>query len=737
MARPAHAAPVLAAAERWREDCLVRGGSIFTDEMLWVHPNVDALVTHYVQNLDDGEGDFFQKFETQLADAPAPAIRLAAEILWVMYLIVSRTASSGATKRLQIRKVFGWSGQEIPADHWALGEVLDRGVGHPGTAYQTQRWRELIFFVEFLGRWTPLSQEEKTHLLGDPWEFSQWLEGVEGASRRQLPHILCYLLFPDSFERIATGSHKEKIVQSLGERDGGTELEYTSRTDLDRALLAVRESLVTEYGEGLDFYDDDLLGQWREEEKPPPEERDDGPGDAVWLQEHFSGGRVWILAAGEGGRVWPEFEQDGIAAVGWDDIGDLNQYQTRDAIQAALVEEYGKPNPTNDSLALWEFVHVMKPGDTIIARKAGDTLLAHGVVRGPYVFDNERAEYYHTRKVDWTVVSDWRIPDDRRVAIKTLTDFTNHPTWVREAFGWLDGASGGRPAGPYTIDDALRDLFLSKSDLQEILDGIARHKNLILQGPPGVGKTFVARRIAWALMGRRAPENVAFIQFHQSYAYEDLVQGFRPNPDGGFELRDGIFHRFCRKAAASSEPHVFIIDEINRGNLSRILGELMMLIEADKRGPEHAIPLTYAPDEDPFYVPDNVHVLGMMNTADRSLAMVDYALRRRFAFFTLRPAFGSEAFSEYLVDAGVGEDLVRLIDQRFGALNKAIGDDVQNLGPGFEIGHSYFVPSGEEASLDEHWYRTIVRTQILPLLGEYWPDRPKMVADHAAALGVT
>jgi MoxR-like ATPase len=288
----------------------------------------------------------------------------------------------------------------------------------------------------------------------------------------------------------------------------------------------------------------------------------------------------------------------------------------------------------------------------------------------------------------------------------------------------------------YDLQDALEGLFMSGEELSAVLDTWRVKKNAILQGPPGVGKTFVAKRLAYLLMGVIDRTRVEMIQFHQSYSYEDFVQGWRPKEEGGFYLKNGVFYSFCRRASqdALQQPYVFIIDEINRGNLSRILGELMMLIEPEQRGEESAMPLTYSQSHtDTFYIPRNVYVLGMMNTADRSLAIVDYALRRRFFFTTLRPAFATSQFKSLLLERGIAEDLLSRIIDCMTTLNEEIVAD-KNLGAGFEIGHSFFCPSDQRLVLDWSWYESIIQREIAPLIREYWFDDLEKAEQKIATL---
>jgi MoxR-like ATPase len=274
---------------------------------------------------------------------------------------------------------------------------------------------------------------------------------------------------------------------------------------------------------------------------------------------------------------------------------------------------------------------------------------------------------------------------------------------------------------------------MERTSFLEVMELLRAKKNAILQGPPGTGKTFVARRIAYALLGMEDSDRFQFVEFHQSYSYEDFIEGYRPQGEKGFLLKLGVFRKFSEAAATDSKrAYVLVIDEINRGNLSKIFGELLMLIEHDKRSPAWSVRLAYS--DQPFYVPANLYIIGLMNTADRSLAMVDYALRRRFAFFDLKPQFSSPAFKLSLIERGASENLASKIVIRMLGVNEQIAKDKTNLGPGFCIGHSFFCSDGADAVLDDAWYSRVIRTEIAPLLREYWFDDSKRAEDEIARL---
>ncbi len=264
----------------------------------------------------------------------------------------------------------------------------------------------------------------------------------------------------------------------------------------------------------------------------------------------------------------------------------------------------------------------------------------------------------------------------------------------------------------YTKDDFLNEVYMTEERYETLVNVLRNKKNIILQGAPGVGKTFAARRLAWSMMGEKDDSRIEFVQFHQNYSYEDFMMGYKPVEDG-FELKYGIFYRFCQKAANQPDKEFFfIIDEINRGNMSKIFGELLMLIEKDYRGAK----MTLAYNGLPFSVPKNLYIIGMMNTADRSLAMIDYALRRRFSFFEIEPGFDSQGFISY--QNGLNSETLDELIAKVKELNRKIAAD-KSLGRGFCIGHSYFC--GKDVCTDE-WLHSVVDYDILPMLSEYWFD---------------
>ena len=284
----------------------------------------------------------------------------------------------------------------------------------------------------------------------------------------------------------------------------------------------------------------------------------------------------------------------------------------------------------------------------------------------------------------------------------------------------------------YTKEDFLKDVFLTEPEYDKLRSLVLRKKNIILQGAPGVGKTFSAKRLAYSIIGEKNENRICMVQFHQNYSYEDFIMGYRPNDGSGFELQSGVFYNFCIRCKENPDkPYFFIIDEINRGNLSKIFGELLMLIETDKRGEKHKLNLVYGGTA--FYIPENLHIIGMMNTADRSLAMIDYALRRRFSFYTMQPAFENadqNGFGAYTQD--ISCDLYHSVIAKIRELNDTICKD-STLGKGFEIGHSYFAPENK-SDIDDEWVRGVVEYEIIPLIEEYWFDDDKKVDEWTKAL---
>ena len=475
--------------------------------------------------------------------------------------------------------------------------------------------------------------------------------------------------------------------------------------------------------------DDGFLGKeaWQYIEGKPSSYK--STNESSLGDENINVTRYWIYSPGEGAGIWEECYEKGIMAIGWDEIGDLLKYKSKTEMKQAMKEEIDPERSyTMAAHATWQFAYEMKPGDIVFAKRGRSTVIGRGIVESGYEYDDSRADNKNIRKVRWTHIGEW--PHPGQAAMKTLTDITPYTDYVEELNSLFESNEVDdieEKEVEYPVYDAemfLEDVYMDRDSYNTLVALVENKKNVILQGAPGVGKTYAAKRLAYSMIGIKDPKRVMMVQFHQSYSYEDFIMGFRPS-ESGFELKRGAFYNFCKSAEVDSEnDYFFIIDEINRVNLSKIFGELFMLIESDKRG----IGLQLLYSDERFAVPSNVYIIGMMNTADRSLAMLDYALRRRFAFYEIKPGFNTDGFRKYRMSLG-SEKFDRLINC-VENLNAAIASD-ESLGEGFCIGHSYFCNLTE---VNDQALSAIVEYELIPLLKEYWFDEPVKVKNWADSL---
>ena len=468
---------------------------------------------------------------------------------------------------------------------------------------------------------------------------------------------------------------------------------------------------------------------------------------------------VWFVGAAYGGNVAEGDQTDRFLQLGvWengyadDTFSDLiDSMQPGDRI--AIKSFFNSPNRPN------------LPFDDRGYNVTGMEIKATGVI----VQHLPRVNGRRRVKVDWTQVSSPRtfwfsayqqtvhriVPDDWKKAaliaftfdnqLQDIDRWRNDPQY-RERFGDgniphpISSSSQPRPLHTpytYTIDSILADgCFLPQTTLETILRRLRTKQNIILQGPPGTGKTWLAKRLAYALIGQKDDRNVRPVQFHPNMSYEDFVRGWRPSGDGRLELVDGPFLQLAEEAREDHNgKYVMVIEEINRGNPASIFGELLTLLEADKRSPNDALALAYPRDDgERFHIPPNVYVIGTMNTADRSIAMIDLALRRRFAFFDLEPQLNDDWRDWIHEQSGIPTDFLDDIAQRITALNDQIAAD-PNLGRQFRIGHSHVTPPPTTA-IDNpaEWFTEIVETEIAPLLREYWFDDGERADEEAGKL---
>ena len=489
--------------------------------------------------------------------------------------------------------------------------------------------------------------------------------------------------------------------------------------------------------------------------------------------------RIWMVGTGHQGVAWPDFRDNERIAVSLQydggELGDLSLL-TEDQVRSKLKSLTGAANPYNRVLCAVEFSKQMKEGDLVIARSGRQVVHGLGIVRGPYRYAADRTDLKHERAVEWIATHERVLPDGYSNPTKALTDMTPYPSCVDVVFGkrtaaaleWLasknlsveeintfflqdpyvlpeesnvsDPTQGlDDPPSLKQIDD---ESFLNFDELKEIVDALKSKKAVVLQGSPGTGKSYLAEKLAHMHAGSRS--RVMKVQFHPAYSYEDFIRGIRPRENGAFGVENGTLVQMALRAQREpNQRFVLILDEINRANVAKVMGEALSLIESDKRDVKHAVQLGLAHEgKREFYMPPNLCILATMNTADRSIALVDYALRRRFAFFTLQPAFDRPEFRQWLLEAfgadeaeseadarGVRAEARRVTD-RIVSMMTQVNNRIREhkaLGPNYLLGHSFFCTY--EARLGDsptEWARRVLKTEIVPLLKEYAVEHPRL-----------
>lgn len=794
--------PILSAAKQWKEKCLLQNGSVFSKKSLWESQYLESLEAHFINKPDEGEGDFFEKLESQLESTPPEVKQLAAEMFWVMSLCPSNV---GKSKKLEsISKIWLWGGESLDENHPLLsGEVLS-GIGSSGTSYNTNRWRELVFFIRTLISFKALSGAQKERLMKDGWQFSEWLESIPESDSRQLRHMFLFLLFPDDFERIFGGTDRRSIVIEFTKKLR-REVRKLSALEIDKILNDIRKEQIEQYStDELDFYVPPLRDLWKTRKSKsflftwnPKNWEWDGfntdrestaDGKSIILRWSCSnkgvaiGDKAYLLRTGinprgiiaAGNVVREPFE-----ALHWN-VEKANEGKTKTYVEIEFTQIL---DPVVDSYISTDDLSKINidgqdwfPQDSgieIITKSAGvleklwQQILSQNtnepinlkteikepkniILYGPpgtgktYYLNKLVTEYTdisdHMSADEWieSVISKltwWEIIAAALFDIKNKTKVANilmHPYILAKAR--IQGR--GKGVGP-TLWSNLQHHALVDSETVKTTD----------RGAPYIfNKT---NDSYWYLLDtwdddcpevigavekiKQGPSNrqeglkrYIFVTFHQAYSYEDFVEGIRPQEteeDSGdiiYKVQPGVFRRICQKAKNDPDHrYAIFIDEINRGNIAKILGELITLIEPDKRAIYDSddilvegMELTLPYSGDKFGVPKNLDIIATMNTADRSIALLDTALRRRFQFEEMMPnaAVISGARGDGYIPDGDGG----LIDLR--ALLDAVNKRMRFLLHRDQtLGHAYFTVVKDFSGL-----KNVLLHQVIPLLQEYF-----------------
>jgi 5-methylcytosine-specific restriction enzyme B len=675
---------IYAAAGRFVDAALREDDSLFTPGVaVWAKTNLDDLYARFVAHPDESSDAFLVKFQRQLAGAPDSTVQLAAEVLYVHFLIASM---SGAAKRAVIEPVLGWMHEPvtIPSD---LDAALDDGIASPGTAFHTRRPFQLGFVIEFARAWKALPADRREAALQDGWVFKDVVFAVpmpKGAYTQR--EALLHLVHPDTFESIVSRGHKESIAAAFGQPPTADD------PDVDRRLAAVRAQLETQYGRTIDWYEDDIEKKWR-------------TGPSAGAAPEPAGQRSWIFQSSP------------------------DQYDLAGALESLaeffwLVRRYEKEIHVGDRVYLWEAGP--DAGVAAIAEVASepaeveDSDADKGFWRDPAAFQGPRRRVL----LKITKVVDPRLSRAEAQANPALaklpnlvfaqgTNFPLTPEQDQELQRVIAGLA--QLATALTFEALQQETGWDAERLRELADAIIRgRRQVVLAGPPGTGKTWVASLVARYVTGDQ-PGRTRLVQFHPSYTYEQFIEGLRPQvADNGaieFARVDGIVLDVVKAMAHPDDLTVIVIDEMNRANLSKVFGELMYLFEYRDR----PIDLQFSQG---FTMPPGLRFLGSMNTADRSIRSIDVALRRRFDVFECLPE--RRILESYFASR---TNTVPDLYDGFEALNAAL---TKHLDRHNTIGHTFFM--ADPMTPDE--LRRVWRHQVGPLIDDYFFDRPSLADEY-------
>ena len=642
-----------------------------------------------------GTGTFMEKFERQLEGAPPTVFALAADLLFLN--MVPLTNVRGDTKIERIEQVRDWSGE-----NWDISPELRRaanagGSFNGGQGYSAQRWRHMVWLCGFVAKWAAMGQSATTSALANPWEFSRVLEGID-PDIPAMRHVLAYFAWPNVFIDIISPDHRRKIRDAFADEVGGSSGD--SDAAISRDIYDIRSVLEDRVGALINFYN--------------------SPYGEQWLRDKTR--RAWFVnLAADAPETWSRWQNEQEVSLKAPEVGVENRGASLDDLAHIVgLAHLDLDADARDRRAreIFAFVTRAKAGDLFITEFDGSLYVGESLGSLAEQLDSGGELAISVAWFPGEIALD-AAPPQVQAALESLGVVIE----VTSVITVIEGLIETEPDVVEITEPTVRHSFalltqefcdevhMPLADVQRFVDALMSRKQMVFYGPPGTGKTFLARRLAHHLSGSKRADAVSLVQFHPSYAYEDFFEGYRPSVteagQASFRLAKGPLRLLADEASKpenSGRAYFLIIDEMNRGNLAKVFGELYFLLEYR----DQAVALQYSPEKR-FSLPPNLYIIGTMNTTDRSVGLVDAAIRRRFPFIELHPDSSpvEGVLASFLASKGFPDHRARLLR----ALNSHI--DVRDL----RLGPSYFMRSeaSTDAGLAQVW-----DYDILPLLVEHF-----------------